>query len=226
MKHVLQAHGVSKNFRIGSEVIEVLRGLEMDLEAGTSLSIRGESGSGKTTLLNILSGLERPDVGSVRWDDTPVESLGNHRLARRRSRFCGMVFQSYHLVPELNTLENVLLIARIGRQPLAPARERAKELLERVGLAKRLESLPAMLSGGERQRVAVARALVNRPAVLFADEPTGNLDERSSDEVMDLLLGVTRSEGASLVLVTHNRAHAARTARHTILRDGILHPET
>lgn len=225
MKAVLKAEGLRKQFQIGSETIEVLQGLDLSLDAGSSLSIRGESGSGKTTLLNILSGLERPDEGRVRWDGQAVEGLGNHQLARLRSRFCGMVFQSYHLVPELNALENVLLVARLARRPRQPARKRAEELMSRVGLARRLSSLPSMLSGGERQRVAVARALINEPAVVFADEPTGNLDEHSSDEVMNLLLEVTRGEGASLVLVTHNREHARRTARQTVLREGRLHVE-
>ncbi|MFP4541308.1 MAG: ABC transporter ATP-binding protein [Opitutales bacterium] len=222
MAHVLQAHALQKHFSIGSQRIEVLRAVDLELAAGTSLSIRGESGCGKTTLLNLLAGLERPDGGTLHWHGETVTRLGNSALARRRTRFCGMVFQSHFLVPELNALENVLLVGRIGRQPLGEARVRAEALLTRVGLAERLRSLPGTLSGGERQRVAVARALMNEPAVVFADEPTGNLDERTSEEVMDLLLEVTVSEGATLVLVTHNREHAARCARQTQLHDGTL----
>lgn len=222
---VLHAVQLTKSFTAGAQQIDVLRGVDLSLKKGESLSIRGESGCGKTTLLNLLGGLERPDGGSISWEGEDVTGLGNRALAQRRRRFCGMVFQSYFLIPELNALENVLLIARIARQPMDAARERAASLLERVGLSNRQLSLPTQLSGGERQRVAVARALMNRPAVLFADEPTGNLDERTSEEVMALLLEITEGEGASLILVTHNRAHAARTARHTVLHDGLLTEE-
>jgi len=222
MKTVLQASQLAKSFATGADRVEVLRGVDLALAAGESLSIRGESGSGKTTLLNLLAGLERTDSGSIEWEGDPVTDLGNRALAARRARFCGMVFQSYLLIPELNALENLLLVARITRTPLDEARERAAALLDRVGVERRQRGLPSELSGGERQRVAVARALMNRPSVLFADEPTGNLDEHTSDEVIDLLLEVTESEGASLVLVTHNRAHAARAARQTVLREGVL----
>jgi predicted ABC-type transport system involved in lysophospholipase L1 biosynthesis ATPase subunit len=219
---VLEAQGLQKSFLSGTRRIEVLAGVDLAVRGGESVSIRGESGSGKTTLLNLIAGLERADSGDLRWQGDDVAALGNDALARRRSRYLGMVFQSYFLVPELNAVENVLMAARIARQPLAEARERARHLLERVGLAERLEALPATLSGGERQRVAVARALINRPALVLADEPTGNLDERSSEEVLNLLLEVTRDEGASLLLVTHNRAHAALTNRETLLHGGKL----
>lgn len=219
---VLRAEGLIKSFPAGLRQIEVLRGVDLALHPGESLSIRGESGCGKTTLLNLLAGLERPDNGAVRWNEEAITTLSGRQLARRRSRYCGMVFQAYFLIPELNALENLLLVARIAKTPLAVATERATALLQRVGLAERMTSLPTQLSGGERQRVAVARALMNEPAVLFADEPTGNLDERTSEEVLELLLEVTGKEGASLILVTHNRAHAARTQRQTVLHGGIL----
>jgi len=222
---VLQISGVRKNFLSGRREIEVLRGVDLQVDRGESISIRGESGSGKTTLLNLIAGLERTDSGHLEWSGTAIESLRNDALARRRSRYLGMVFQSYFLVPELNAIDNVVLAARVARQPLKAARERAAALLTRVGLAERLESAPTTLSGGERQRVAVARALINRPALVLADEPTGNLDERSSEEVLSLLLSVARDEGASLVLVTHNPAHAARTDRRTLLHGGVLHED-
>jgi predicted ABC-type transport system involved in lysophospholipase L1 biosynthesis ATPase subunit len=225
MDTVLQARQLRKGFRTGSEWLEVLRAVDLELRPGESLSIRGESGCGKTTLLNLLAGLERAEEGAILWEGEDISALGNRALAARRRRFCGMVFQSYLLIPELDALENVLLVARLAGSPLGPARERAVSLLERVGLGKRIRGLPNQLSGGERQRVAVARALLNRPAVLFADEPTGNLDERTSEDVMNLLLEVSEGEGASLVLVTHNRAHAARTGRQTVLHDGVLREE-
>lgn len=222
---VLQISEVRKNFLSGRREIEVLRGVDLRVDRGESISIRGESGSGKTTLLNLIAGLERADSGHLEWSGTAIESLRNDALARRRSRYLGMVFQSYFLVPELNAIDNVVLAARVARQPLKIARERAVALLTRVGLAERLESAPTTLSGGERQRVAVARALINQPALVLADEPTGNLDERSSEEVLSLLLSVARDEGASLVLVTHNPAHAARTDRRTLLHGGVLHED-
>lgn len=219
---VLEIVGLRKSFLSGSRRIEVLSSVDLRVQAGESVSIRGESGSGKTTLLNLVAGLERAEAGELSWQGEAVDEMGNDALARRRSRYLGMIFQAYFLVPELNALENVLMAARIARQPLSQARDRARHLLERVGLGERLESQPATLSGGERQRVAVARALINRPALVLADEPTGNLDERSSGEVLDLLLEVTRAEGASLLLVTHNREHAARTDRETLLHSGAL----
>lgn len=221
---ILQISNVTKHFLSGQRTIEVLRGVDLAVAAGESVSIRGESGSGKTTLLNLMAGLERADGGAIKWAGVAVASESNDALAKRRSRYLGMVFQSYFLVPELNALDNVVLAARVARQPLKVARERAAALLARVGLSERLESNPVTLSGGERQRVAVARALINRPSLVLADEPTGNLDERSSEEVLNLLLAVARDEGASLVLVTHNPAHAARTDRQTLLRGGRLEP--
>jgi lipoprotein-releasing system ATP-binding protein len=218
----LNAQHLTKTFFAGEQEIAVLRGVDLALKAGESISIRGESGSGKTTLLNLIAGLERPDGGTIEWQGATINDLSNRVLAAKRRTYCGMVFQSYFLIPELNALENVLLTARVAGVPVRSARERAEDLLRQVGLSHRLRSLPTQLSGGERQRVAVARALMNQPAVLFADEPTGNLDEQTSDEIMDLLLEVTEGRGTCLVLVTHNRAHAARTQRQTLLHEGIL----
>ena len=219
---VIRAERLTKSFRSGGGRLEVLRDASFSLQAGQSLSIRGESGCGKTTLLNLLSGLERPDDGAVWWDEREVSDRSNRSMARMRSRFLGMVFQGQFLVPELNALENVLLAARIARSPVHEARLRAEALLEKVGLSDRLRSLPATLSGGERQRVALARALLNRPRVVMADEPTGNLDERTSEEVIRLLLRACAEEGASLILVTHNPAHARRTELAGEIQQGRL----
>ncbi len=221
-ENVLQISALQKSFLSGRKTIEVLRGVDLSVAKGESLSIRGESGCGKTTLLNLIAGLERPDAGRIHWAGVDVTQETNDSLAHRRSRYLGMVFQSYFLVPELNALDNVILAARIGRQPMQHARQRAIALLEKVGLGERLDSTTMTLSGGERQRVAVARALINQPALVLADEPTGNLDERSSEEVLELLLAVTREEGASLILVTHNPAHAQRTDCQTLLHNGVL----
>lgn len=212
---VLSASGVRKAYPSGDRRIEVLRGADLKVVAGESVSIRGESGSGKSTLLNLISGLDSPDAGEIRWDGAPP-------AAARRARFLGMVFQSFYLIPEIDALQNVLMAGRMLGAPRAEACARGRELLERVGLGARASHLPAQLSGGERQRVAVARALMNSPRLLLADEPTGNLDERTGEAVIDLLLGLSRETGTALVLVTHNPAHAARTARALTLHDGLL----
>ena len=201
-------------------MLSVLQGVDFSVGAGESVSIRGESGSGKSTLLNILAGLDRADAGELFWGAEAAHSLSLGELTARRGRFLGMVFQSYYLIPELDALANVLMGARLIGGVGAPERDRATALLKRVGLAERSAHLPAQLSGGERQRVAVARALMNRPKLILADEPTGNLDERTGEEVISLLLEVCAEEKTALVLVTHNPAHAARCDRHLTLTAG------
>ncbi len=217
---VLQASGLGKTYVSGDRRIAVLRGVDLVLRAGESVSIRGESGAGKSTLLHLLAGLDAPDVGELRWNGERVDA---RRCTAQRNRFLGMIFQSFHLVPELNAWDNVLLPRRIGGRVDALARRRAADLLARVGLGERAEHLPAQLSGGERQRVAVARALMNEPSLLLADEPTGNLDERTGEAVIALLLELVAETGTALILVTHNPAHAARTSRQLTLSEGILH---
>ena len=214
---LLHATGLHKSYLSGERRLEVLRGVDLAVNAGESVSIRGESGSGKSTLLNLLSGLDAPDSGELRWE-------GRASLdASVRGRLLGLVFQAFYLVPELDAEANVLLAARLlGR--IGPAeRERARELLRRVGLGERAHHTPAKLSGGERQRVAIARALINRPKLILADEPTGNLDEGSGDSIIELLLSLGREEGCALVLVTHNAAHAGRCVRKLFLREGGFH---
>ncbi len=219
---ILRAEALAKGFTIGTARVEVLCGADILVRAGKSVSIRGESGCGKTTLLNILSRMENPDSGLLQWQGREVAQIRPARLARERGRFMGMVFQSYYLVPELDVIGNVLLAAKVAGMKADKAR--ARELLERVGLKERLFASPLTLSGGERQRVAVARALMNRPALMLADEPTGNLDEKSGAVVMDMLLAICAEQGASLVLVTHNRAFAARADESLVLHDGRLIP--
>ena len=213
---VLSARGLRKTYRSGDGRLEVLHAVDLDLAAGQSVSIRGESGSGKSTLLNLLSGLDAPDAGTLTWAGSPDTGTA------RRGAFLGMVFQAFYLVPELDARANVLLARRIRGRIDAAARDRADELLARVGLAQRAHHLPPQLSGGERQRVAVARALMNEPRLLLADEPTGNLDEATGEAVIELLLGLGRETGTALVLVTHNAAHAQKTDRQLLLREGRL----
>lgn len=212
---VLSARDVRKTYLSGDRRIEVLRGANLDVATGESVSIRGESGSGKSTLLHLLAGLDATEGGEISWAGRPAD-------ASRRAEFLGMVFQSFYLIPELDALQNVLMASRIRRSPTSADRARAKELLARVGLAERMGHLPTQLSGGERQRVALARALMNGPKLILADEPTGNLDEHTGDAMIDLLLGLCRETGTALVLVTHNAAHAAKTSRALFLHDGVL----
>jgi len=217
---VLRAVDVRKNYPSGDRTLEVLQGVDFSVAAGETVSVRGESGSGKSTLLNILAGLDRADAGELLWGVEAAHRLSLGELTARRGRFLGMVFQSYYLIPELDAFANVLMAARMLGAAGAKERDRAAALLRRVGLGERGHHLPSHLSGGERQRVAVARALMNHPAVILADEPTGNLDERSGDSIIDLLLGVCAEENAALVLVTHNPAHAKKAARQLLLKDG------
>lgn len=211
---ILTARGLRKTFLSGDRRLEVLTGVDLDVAAGESVSIRGESGSGKSTLLQLLAGLDAPDAGTLAWAGTPDTGT------KRRATFLGIVFQSFYLIPELDARENVLMARRILGGIDAEARARADELLAKVGLAQRMTHLPAQLSGGERQRVAVARALMNSPRLILADEPTGNLDERTGDAVIELLLGLCAETKTSLVLVTHNAAHAQKTHRQLVLRGG------
>lgn len=213
---VLEACGLVKTYVSGLCRLEILNGVDVQVAPGESVSIRGESGTGKSTLLHLLAGLDQPDAGELFWDGQRVAG------AAQRGRFLGMVFQSFYLVPELDARGNVLMAARINGRVGRAERERADELLGRVGLADRGHHVPSQLSGGERQRVAVARALMNQPRLVLADEPTGNLDEHTAESVIDLLLGLCAETRTALVLVTHNPSHAARCARQLTLHEGRL----
>ena len=218
---VLRATGLRKSFAAPAGVLRILEDVSLEVGAGQSVSIRGSSGSGKTTLLQLLGGLDAPDAGEVRVL-APDGRLSSPRALLGRG--VGFVFQNYQLMPELTALENVALAARIAGVASAAAKAAARELLVKVGLGDRMDHLPARLSGGECQRVAIARALVNRPSVLLADEPTGNLDERTGAEIMELLLGVVAERGAALILVTHSREFAERAGRRLVLSGGVLSP--
>jgi len=206
----LRSHDLKRSFLINKTRIEVLRGITIAVNRGESVFLCGASGAGKTTLLYTLAGLERPEAGKVDFEGVDIYALGSDRLAGLRNARMGFVFQSYFLLPELTALENVLLPSMMGgkRQP-----ELAKTLLSRVGLKDRFHHLPSELSGGEQQRVAIARSLINDPSILFADEPTGNLDSHTGESIIDLLLGVAREDRRTLLVVTHDEKLARRGDR-------------
>ena len=215
----LHARGLRKLFRLGNTTLEILRGLDLTVLRGETVFLCGASGAGKSTLLYTLAGLERPTSGDVHFENEDLYGISASRQAELRNTRMGFVFQSYMLLPELTALENVALPGLIGGRPdLA----RAAGLLKQVGLADRSGHLPSELSGGEQQRVAIARSLVNRPGMLFADEPTGNLDSRTGGEIVDLLLGLAREHGTTLLAVTHDTNLAARGDRVLHIRDGAL----
>ncbi len=213
----ISARDLLRSFKMGTRMIEVLRGITLDITPGESLFLCGASGAGKSTLLYTLAGLERPEQGVVKFGDVDVYAQSERNLAKLRNTKFGFVFQAYHLLPELTALENVMLPALIGGADKTAA---AQSALERVGLGERLQHLPSELSGGEQQRVAIARALINDPEVVFADEPTGNLDSATGGSIVELLLNLVRAEKKTLVVVTHDRELAKRGDRHLDMRDG------
>ncbi|MEM7791339.1 MAG: ABC transporter ATP-binding protein [Verrucomicrobiota bacterium] len=217
---LLEARNLTKAFPGGEGDITVLSGVDFSLGPGESVSIRGESGSGKSTFLNVLSGLETSDAGELLWRGKNVAGSSISWMAAERVGFIGFVFQAYYLSPELNALENVLLGARIKGRVTSEEETFAVSLMEQVGMGHRVKHPSTKLSGGERQRVAVARALINDPPLILADEPTGNLDESTGGAVMELLLSLTEEKKKSLVLVTHNAEFAARTQRQLTLHLG------
>jgi putative ABC transport system ATP-binding protein/lipoprotein-releasing system ATP-binding protein len=215
----LSARGLQRSFRIGGNRIQVLRGIDLDLAPGESVFLCGASGAGKTTLLYTIAGLETPEAGTVDFEGRSLYGLSGNALARLRNERMGFVFQSYFLLPELTALENVLLPSMIGGKN---TESRAKELLDRVGLKDRMDHLPAELSGGEQQRVAIARSLVNDPSILFADEPTGNLDSKNGEIIIALLLDLAKADGRTLAVVTHDDRLASRGDRLVRIVDGLL----
>jgi putative ABC transport system ATP-binding protein len=223
MAIVVEASRLTKTYTIGERTIHVLEDLSLSVAEGEFLVIQGNSGSGKTTLLSLLSGLDRPTRGRVFLDGKDITDLQEDELAPLRNETIGFVFQSFHLVPSLTAMENVMFPAELRRD--RHAMERARGLLERVGMQEREESFPHQLSGGEKQRVAICRALVNHPRVIFADEPTGNLDSVNGQAVLDLLLELRREHHSTLVLVTHSGQIASMADRTILLRDGRIHGE-
>jgi putative ABC transport system ATP-binding protein len=222
MHPIIQARDLARIYQMGNLAVEALRGVSFDIQAGEFVAIMGPSGSGKTTLMNLLGCLDTPSAGHYALDGLPVEQLDKDQLAAARNRKIGFVFQQFNLLPRGTALANVELPLIYGgeRDPTA-RREQAAQALEAVGLADRMEHRPTELSGGQQQRVAIARALVNRPALLLADEPTGNLDSRSSAEII-ALFGQLNAQGITIVLITHEQDIARSTRRVLTIRDGLL----
>ena len=222
---ILQAEGLYKSYRLGAADVKVLKGVDLAVRSGEFISIVGASGSGKSTLLHILGALDRPDKGTVRFEGSDLKNIGNGELNRFRNKMVGFVFQFYHLLDELNVLENVFLPAMVSKSTIGwllsrkQAKNRAKELLSQLGLSERAEHKPYQLSGGERQRVAIGRALMNEPKILLADEPTGNLDSQTGNSILKVF-EVLNKAGQTIVMVTHDERIAHKAGRIIMLTDG------
>lgn len=219
---ILTARNLHKSYTMGRRTLEVLRGIELTVQRGEFLALRGASGAGKSTLLHLLGGLDLPNEGEILFDGINLRGLAAGALADLRNRRVGFIFQAYHLLPELSAIENVMLPARMARLAPAAAEKRATELLARVGLAERLQHRPYELSGGEQQRAALARALVNQPDLILADEPTGNLDSHTGEEIIQLLCALGMERQVTLVIATHDAKIATRAPRVLELADGQL----
>lgn len=226
MSSLLRVQGLCKSYRMGRVAVEVLKGIDLEIAPGTTTALVGASGAGKSTLLQILGGLDRPTSGTVTYDNVDLFRKSDRELADFRSRSVGFVFQFHHLLPEFTALENVMMPALIARRAARQVEERAHMLLDEVGLSPRLQHRPGELSGGEQQRVAIARALIMEPALLLADEPTGNLDAKTSEAIHDLLARIQQRTGVSMVVVTHNERIAAGMERIVRLADGLIHTDT
>lgn len=216
---LVQVVDLVKNYQLDGKTIEVLKGVNLALRPGEKVSIVGKSGVGKSTLMHVLGTLDRPTAGKVLIDDFDVFSLDENKLAHYRNHSIGFVFQFHYLLPDFTALENVMIPMRIAREELGQASERASEMLDLVGLGHRLGHKPGELSGGEQQRVAIARALVMRPRLVLADEPTGNLDDQTSDSIHDIFQSLNDRYGTTVLVVTHDRKLAARMDRRLILDD-------
>lgn len=220
---VLKCENVGKSYDDGALSVNVLSGLNLEVAEGQSVSIIGSSGSGKSTLLHILGGLDKPSEGRITLMGSDLGALSQKELGQLRNRYLGFVYQFHHLLPEFSALENVMMPLLIGKKPKAEAEAQAAAMLEKVGLKARMLHRPSELSGGERQRAAIARALVTRPKCLLADEPTGNLDRKNAQNVLDMMLDLKSELGTSLIVVTHDDELAARFERVMTMQDGRLH---
>ena len=219
---ILEAQNITKTYQIGERKLDVLKNVSLKIEVGEVVAIVGSSGSGKSTLLSLLSGLDQPTHGRIWVESEDITDKSEDELAPLRNRIIGYVFQSFHLVPSINAIENVMFPAELNGD--SQAEVKARTLLKRVGILERAENFPHQLSGGEKQRVAICRALINEPKIIFADEPTGNLDSVNSSEILNLLFELHREKRTTLVLVTHDLSIAKMADRVIPLRDGEIEP--
>jgi len=222
---IIQATGVQKVYHTGLVSVPALRGIDLSVRRGEMLAVMGPSGCGKTTLLNCLSGLDTPDEGQIAIEGVSLSGMSDHERTDYRARRMGFVFQFYNLLPVLSAVENVELPLLVSGVRQREARQRALEALAQVGLGERANHRPAELSGGERQRTPIARSLVNRPALVWADEPTGDLDSETAHEIMDILVNLNREQDLTFILVTHDRGVGARCQRIVWMRDGLVESE-
>jgi ABC-type lipoprotein export system ATPase subunit len=217
---LLSARNVSKSYTMGKRALEVLRNVSLDVARGEFIALRGASGAGKSTLLHLFGGLDVPNGGEIWFAGKNLASASEAQLTRLRNARVGFIFQAYHLLPELDALENVCVPARLARVSSGVAEKRGRDLLARVGLSARTEHKPYELSGGEQQRVAIARALMNEPELILADEPTGNLDSHTGQEIVDLLVALRAEKNTTLIIATHDATVAARAPKVIQLTDG------
>lgn len=217
---MIRVTALTKSIATSTHRVDILKGINLEIPRGQFAAIMGPSGSGKSTLLGLLAGLDSPTSGSIQLAGEEITGLNEDQMATLRGRKVGFVFQAYNLVPTLTAEENILLPYELAGGPIDEGRKRARSLLDTVGLTARADHYPVQLSGGEQQRIALARAFIGRPAILFADEPTGNLDSENGRRILDLLISMNRTEGATLVLVTHDRELATYSDRVITLKDG------
>lgn len=220
--HILECRQLTKRYTQGELDVEVLKGVDLAIGVGERVAIMGASGSGKSTLLHLLGGLEKPSGGQVVLDKVDIGKINGSRLAKLRNRALGFIYQSHHLLGEFTVLENVAMPQLIGGKTVKEACRNAEELIKRVGLGHRIEHKPGELSGGERQRAAVARALINKPALVMADEPTGNLDSKTAHQVYELMLELNQEMNVSLLVVTHDHELASRIGKVLHMEDGVI----
>ncbi|HDR1026236.1 lipoprotein-releasing ABC transporter ATP-binding protein LolD [Pasteurella multocida] len=223
--HLLHCQHITKYYQEGSQQTQVLKDVSFSMQAGELVAIVGSSGSGKSTLLHVLGGLDQPTSGEVFIQNQSLQKINANQLAQLRNQYLGFVYQFHHLMADFSALENVMMPMLIGKQNKSEAQDRAEKMLTAVGLSHRISHRPSALSGGERQRVAIARSLVNHPALVLADEPTGNLDRKTTESIFDLIKQLNHEQNIAFLLVTHDLALAEKLSRRLVMQDGVLREE-
>ncbi|HDR1101943.1 lipoprotein-releasing ABC transporter ATP-binding protein LolD [Pasteurella multocida] len=223
--HLLHCQHITKYYQEGAQQTQVLKDVSFSMQAGELVAIVGSSGSGKSTLLHVLGGLDQPTSGEVFIQNQSLQKINANQLAQLRNQYLGFVYQFHHLMADFSALENVMMPMLIGKQNKSEAQDRAEKMLTAVGLSHRISHRPSALSGGERQRVAIARSLVNHPALVLADEPTGNLDRKTTESIFDLIKQLNQEQNIAFLLVTHDLVLAEKLSRRLVMQDGVLREE-